>query len=72
MNFTNDLMGAVAPNVTGFIVGAPQSFANALAAAGALVLIGIFSYVIVLGKIEPIPRQRRPAERPTRRPVKFW
>jgi ACS family D-galactonate transporter-like MFS transporter len=55
MNFVNNLMGAVAPTVTGLIVGATASFANAFAAAGAILLIGIFFYVVVLGRIEPIP-----------------
>jgi len=55
MNFVNNLMGAVAPTVTGFIVGATASFTNAFIAAGAILLIGIFAYVVVLAKIEPIP-----------------
>ena len=66
MNFANNLMGAVAPTVTGFIVGATQSFANAFAAAGAVLLIGIFSYVVVLGKIEPIPEAEAAGGRPAR------
>jgi MFS-type transporter involved in bile tolerance (Atg22 family) len=45
----------VAPAVTGFIVGATHSFSNAFLVAGIVLLIGIFSYVVVLGRIEPIP-----------------
>lgn len=55
MNFANNLMGAAAPIVTGFIVGATNSFANAFMVAGVILVIGIVSFVFVLGKIEPIP-----------------
>ena len=55
MNFFNNLMGAVAPAVTGFIVGATNSFTSAFLVAGVVLLIGIVSFVVVLGRIEPIP-----------------
>lgn len=55
MNFANNLMGAAAPIVTGIIVGATNSFANAFMVAGVILLVGIVSFVFVLGKIEPIP-----------------
>lgn len=55
MNFANNLMGAAAPIVTGMIVGATNSFANAFMVAGVILLIGIVSFVFVLGKIEPLP-----------------
>jgi MFS transporter, ACS family, D-galactonate transporter len=55
MNFFNNLMGAVAPAVTGFVVGATNSFSLAFLVAGIVLLIGIFFFVVVLGKIEPIP-----------------
>lgn len=55
MNFVNNLMGAAAPIVTGFIVGATNSFANAFLVAGIILLIGIVSFVFVMGKIETIP-----------------
>ncbi|WLI90822.1 MFS transporter [Massilia sp. R2A-15] len=55
MNFANNLMGAAAPIVTGFIVGATNSFANAFMVAGVILVIGIVSFVFVLGRIEPIP-----------------
>jgi hypothetical protein len=54
MNFFNNLMGAIAPAVTGFLVGATNSFSTAFLIAGVVLLIGIFSYVVVLGRIEPI------------------
>jgi len=49
------LDGAAAPIVTGFIVGATNSFTNAFIVAGVILLVGIVSFVFVLGKIEPIP-----------------
>jgi MFS-type transporter involved in bile tolerance (Atg22 family) len=55
MNFFNNLMGIAAPTITGFIVGATNSFTNAFLAAGGFLLVGIVSYLFVLGKIEPIP-----------------
>lgn len=55
MNFANNLMGAAAPIVTGYIVGATNSFSNAFLVAGVILVIGIFCFVFVLGKIEPIP-----------------
>jgi ACS family D-galactonate transporter-like MFS transporter len=55
MNFANNLMGAAAPIVTGYIVGATNSFSNAFLVAGVILLIGIFCFVFVLGRIEPIP-----------------
>lgn len=54
VNFCNNLMGVVAPIVTGFVVGVTHSFAGAFLIAGGVLLIGIFCYVVVLGQIEPI------------------
>ena len=55
MNFANNLMGAIAPVVTGFVVGATHSFSMAFLVAGIVLLVGIFFFVVVLGRIEPIP-----------------
>jgi ACS family D-galactonate transporter-like MFS transporter len=55
VNFANNLMGVAAPVVTGFIVGLTHSFAGAFLVAGVVLLVGIFSYIVVLGRIEPIP-----------------
>jgi MFS transporter, ACS family, D-galactonate transporter len=41
--------------ITGFIVGLTHSFAGAFLVAGVVLLVGIFSYVVILGRIEPIP-----------------
>ncbi|MCW3478646.1 MFS transporter [Neisseriaceae bacterium JH1-16] len=59
MNFANNLMGAVAPIVTGYIVGATHSFTNAFLVAGAVLLVGVFAFVFLLGPIEPIPEPRK-------------
>jgi ACS family D-galactonate transporter-like MFS transporter len=55
MNFANNLMGAAAPIVTGYIVGATNSFANAFLVAGIILIIGIVSFAFILGRIEPVP-----------------
>jgi len=55
MNFVNNLMGIVAPTVTGFIVAATHSFFAAFLTAAAFLLVGIVFYVWVLGPIEQIP-----------------
>lgn len=58
MNFVNNLMGAAAPIVTGIIVGTTNSFVNAFAVAGGILVIGIVAFVFILGKIEPVPEPR--------------
>ena len=55
MNFVNNLMGAVAPIVTGYIVVVTNSFSGAFLVAGLALLVGIFAYVVLLGRIEPVP-----------------
>ena len=55
MNFANNMMGAIAPIVTGFIVGATHSFANAFMVAGCMLVIGILAFVFLLGPIEQLP-----------------
>jgi ACS family D-galactonate transporter-like MFS transporter len=64
VNFTNNLMGVAAPVITGFIVGLTHSFAGAFLVAGVVLVVGIFAYVVVLGRIEPIPEPAGPAARP--------
>lgn len=54
MNFFNNLMGVVAPIVTGYIVTATQSFSAAFAAAAIVLVIGIAAYVFMLGRLDPI------------------
>lgn len=55
MNFANNMMGAVAPIVTGYIVGSTQSFTNAFIVAGVILLVGMASFVFLLGPIEALP-----------------
>ena len=54
MNFANNLMGVVAPIVTGYIVSTTRSFADAFAVAGLVLLAGIASFAFLLGRIEPL------------------
>jgi len=55
MNLFNNLMGVVAPIVTGYIVAATDSFSAAFIAAGIVLVIGIAAYVFMLGRLDPIP-----------------
>jgi len=54
-NFCGQLSAISAPIVTGYIVSATHSFAAAFAIATLVLLLGIASYVILLGRIERIP-----------------
>lgn len=55
MNFMNNLMGVIAPIATGYIVGATGSFKLAFLVAGMVLVVGILSFVFVLGRLTPIP-----------------
>jgi sugar phosphate permease len=55
MNFANNLMGVVAPVTTGYIVGVTNSFNDAFLVAGVVLLVGILSYIFLLGEITPLP-----------------
>ncbi|HEY6452619.1 MAG TPA: MFS transporter, partial [Steroidobacteraceae bacterium] len=55
MNLSNNLMGAAAPVVTGYIVAATHSFTDAFLTAAAILVAGIIAFVVVLRRIEPIP-----------------
>ena len=55
MNFTNNVMAFVAPTYAGWVVEQTGSFASVFVTAAAILLIGILCYVILLGRIEPIP-----------------
>jgi MFS family permease len=61
LNFTNNMMGVLAPIITGIVVDWTQSFAGAFLIAGVVLLIGIFFYIVVLGRIESIPDLVEPA-----------
>ena len=53
-NFASNLAGIVTPLVIGFIVSATGSFVGALAFVGGVALVGVFSYVFLLGDIHRI------------------
>jgi ACS family D-galactonate transporter-like MFS transporter len=55
MNFMKNMIGVAAPIITGIIVAATKSFMNTFLVAGVVLLVGIFSYIVILGKIVPIP-----------------
>jgi len=63
MNFVANLPGVLAPVITGYLVGNSQSFGRAFLAAAAVLMGGIASYLLLLGKIERIPG---PATDPSR------
>ena len=55
MNFSNNIMGVVAPIVTGFVVGRTHSFIGAFLVAGLVLVAGVASFVFLLGRIEQLP-----------------
>lgn len=55
MNFSNNMMGVVAPIVTGIVVGSTHSFVNAFLVAGLVLVAGVAAFVFLLGRIEPLP-----------------
>ncbi len=54
MNFFGNVMVIAAPIVTGFIAQGTGAFTNAFLTAGAILIVGILSYVLILGRVEPI------------------
>jgi hypothetical protein len=55
MNFANNTMSAVAPIVTGYIVGSTQSFSNAFWWGGCHSVHRHITFAFMPGRIEPIP-----------------
>ena len=55
MNFVANVPAILAPVITGYLVGNSQSFRWPFLVAAAVLLAGIVSYLVLLGKIEPIP-----------------
>ncbi len=55
MNFANIVMAFIAPVVAGRIVASTGSFTNVLFTGAAALIVGVLSYVFLLGRIEPIP-----------------
>jgi len=58
VNFSNQLSGIAASIVTGYVVTATHSYAWALGISAIYLLIGIASYIFLLGRIETVPLQR--------------
>jgi MFS transporter, ACS family, D-galactonate transporter len=54
MNFAGQIAGISAPILTGFISDRTRSFAGAFLVAGVILLLGIASYLFLLGRIERI------------------
>ncbi len=55
MNFFSQISAVSAPIVTGMVVGKTHSYQSAFIIAGVFLAIGIVSYVLLLGPMEPIP-----------------
>jgi dipeptide/tripeptide permease len=64
MNFFNNVMGILAPIVTGFIVAGTGSFAIGFIVAAVILAVGILCYVLLLGDIQQIqlPDSLQPAQ----------
>jgi MFS family permease len=54
MNFSNQISGIAAPAVTGYLVGVRHNFKAAFVVAAVYLVIGIASYIFLLGEIRPI------------------
>lgn len=61
-NTVSNIGGVIGPIVTGAIVGATGSFVPALVFSSVLIGIAILNYLFLLGKVEPIRFDGRPAE----------
>jgi MFS family permease len=57
VNFSNQISGIAAPIITGYVVAATRSYAWAFGISAIYLLIGIASYMLLLGRIEPVPQQ---------------
>jgi len=55
MNFAGNIPAVAAPIITGYLVGNSKSFERAFLVAAVLLVVGILSYIFLLGKIETIP-----------------
>lgn len=56
-NFASNTAGILSPIVVGFFVGTTGSYVTGLVIAGVLAIIGAFSYLLVVGRIEPLPTE---------------
>ncbi len=58
VNLSNQISGIAAPIVTGYLVSATRSYAWAFGVAALYLLVGITAYIVLLGRIEPLPPER--------------
>ncbi len=56
MNFFNNLAGIIAPIAAGFIFDSTGSFAANFLVAGAVLVLGVICFLLLLGRIEQIQR----------------
>ena len=52
VNFANQLSGIAAPIITGYVVASTHSFVWAFRIAVGYLLVGVVSYIVLLGRIE--------------------
>ena len=57
VNFANQLSGIAAPIVTGYVVAATHSFVWAFRIAVVYLLVGVVSYLVLLGRIERVAEE---------------
>ena len=58
LNTGNQIAGALAPIVTGWLVARTNSFGVAFAVAAVVLLVGVGGYLFLLGRIEQVPEPR--------------
>jgi MFS transporter, ACS family, D-galactonate transporter len=59
MNFSNQLSGIAAATITGYLVAALHSYAWAFGVSAIYLVVGIASYIFLLGRIEPLNQPPR-------------
>ena len=62
INLSNQLSGIAAPIITGYVVAITRSYTWAFGIAAIYLLIGIASYIVLLGTIEAVPPEPVPPE----------
>jgi ACS family D-galactonate transporter-like MFS transporter len=55
LNLSNQISGILAPIITGYLVAATHNYTLAFGVSAAYLLVGIASYLLLLGRIEPVP-----------------
>ena len=61
INFSNQLSGIAAPIITGYVISITNSYAWAFGISAGYLVVGIASYLLLLGRIEPIALPQRTA-----------